>query len=93
MTSPGWPPADRVRDGASSAYGHGWGGGPVVRVGKADYMAKGSSELTHAMELQWTEALVIAGEPWPDPYEAERRVRRMQTKLHPLGGQRSWPPV
>ena len=22
------------------------------------------------------------GEPWPDPYEAEPRVRRMQAKLH-----------
>lgn len=80
--SPGWPPADRVRDGASSAYGHGWGGGPVVRGRESRLHGEGSTGFTHAMELQGTEALVITGEPWPDPYEAERRVRRMQTKLH-----------
>ena len=28
------------------------------------------------------ETLVNTGEPWPDPYEAEPRVRRMQAKLH-----------
>ena len=28
------------------------------------------------------ETLVNTGEPWPDPYGAEQRVRRMQTGLH-----------
>src|SRR4029450_3639939 len=45
-------------------------------------MAKGPSGFTHAMGLQWLEALVNTGEPWPDPDGAELRVLRMQTKLH-----------
>jgi RNA-directed DNA polymerase len=28
------------------------------------------------------EALVNTGEPWPDLYQAEQRVQRMQAKLH-----------
>jgi RNA-directed DNA polymerase len=36
----------------------------------------------HAMGLQWLEALVNTGEPWPDLDQAEQRVQQMQTKLH-----------
>jgi RNA-directed DNA polymerase len=46
-------------------------------------MAKGPSGFMYVMELQGEESLVNTGEPsWPDPFEAERRVLRMQAKLH-----------
>ena len=50
--------------------------------GKARAHGEGVQRV-HAREgLQGTETLVNTGEPWPDPYGAEQRVRRMQTKLH-----------
>src|SRR5215207_10742817 len=48
-------------------------------------MAKGSSEF--AMEvLECQEALVNTDGPWPDLYEAEWRVLKIQAKLHQWAG-------
>jgi hypothetical protein len=45
-------------------------------------MAKGAQRVHASAELQWLEALVNAGEPWPNPFGAWQRVRQMQAKLH-----------
>jgi RNA-directed DNA polymerase len=47
-------------------------------------MAKGHSGFMHARDLQGQESSVNTEEPsaWPQLYEAERRVLRMQAKLH-----------
>jgi hypothetical protein len=68
----------------------GWGGGLVVvagvtpRQGGRESRPQGEgAQRVHACEaLQGTEALVNTGEPWPDPFWAGQRVRRMQAKLH-----------
>lgn len=61
------------------------GGEPVVvRVRESRTHGEGAQRIHARWNLQWEEFSVNTGEPpvWPEPYEAERRVLRMQAKLH-----------